>query len=395
LALCITINFYSFGNANISGPKLTKNKELSKSLYSTISDLVKTKNLPPITDLPKRILEENDKTNNFRYLFPTLINSSIIFHYQDKYLKKMVDLILMELFNLTSFGNSEYLCKSISDNPYHFQNQFGFSSYQIAQMVFNECVKKGATLTEFGNRIFEKEYVFVLVPDIHFPFTGWTTKTNTTYIFINPNTELGDIILAIVHELAITFDSKSFIDPITFAKSKDPSLKTSLIINQKNYEQNRTLLILASVPEFSYALAHLRANAIQQKIVNEIIGHKLVKINVENEFKNMILTIHNLFSEFPNLKLSTNAPGVKLTAPNFNWSEAEKILISDSSVLILPSNKEIKLFDYLTQPEFSFNTFNSLFSAGPGCNYCGGALIEPDRSIWNEKWLEKLRALNE
>jgi hypothetical protein len=339
----------------------------------------------------RRNLKEGAKgilgATSFENNFPDLKNAARLNHLDNTYLQSFIDQALKQIFSLKSLRDTNILCKVLPIQFEQFGLQFGITSRSLADSLFLECLKKNpyAIKSFFGNQIAMKEYIFIKSP-VGFPFSGWTDTANTTYLFINDNTTWGDVVLAMIHELAIGMDSKMNLDYIRFLMQQGPG--AYLIEDWQN------LFKISTLPEISYAFSAMRANRIMHLAITEIVGQGTIEINQEDTLENEFTQLVHSMQAW-HLRSSENSVAaayktgivnqVRAAYPDIN--DAIKIIVnSKEQYSIANEEDEMDFLTFMAKPLIGSKSFDTMKANGPGCGYCGTSYSPEIIQTWNKKW---------
>jgi hypothetical protein len=319
--------------------------------------------------------------------FPDLKNAASLNHLNNSFLQNFVDQALKQIFSLKSLRDANILCKVLPMEAEQFGLQFGITSRSVADSLFMECLKKNpdAIKSFFGNQIALKEYIFVKSP-VGFPFSGWTDTANTTYLFINDKTTWGDVVLAMIHELAIGMDSKMNFDYIRFLKLQGPG--ASPIEDWKN------LFKITTLPEISYAFSAMRANRIMHLAIAEIAGQPTIDTNqdvsLEKEFTELVHSMQawNLPSDNNTFVGAYRSRIINLARASYlDIDEAINTIVnSKEKYEVANEEEEMDFLTFMTKPLIGSKSFDTMKANGPGCGYCGTSYSPETIQTWNKIW---------
>jgi hypothetical protein len=339
---------------------------------------------------------------SFDEMFPDLKNNFRISHSQNQQLKNIIDIIIQTIYALPQSSDNSGFCAALPSNASIYQRQLGVSTVEIASKIYQSCKDRGAVRSTQGTQIFEKKFVFVKIENDSFLLSGWSNNINTSYLFIKPKTTLGDLVLAIVHEMYISQDPKLFETSISmnlrFLRKNSGSC-SSITDEECSFEfdshsESHQLLLKADLPEVAFTFATMRGNEMERRVLNEIL-------NLENPIERPELKIEfsKIFDQLPaTIKQSQQVSlfnqnsllirAAKKRYLNEGLEEIKKYFVDFSHNFILPDGSETDFMLYMATPEFSLYSFEKTTATGPGCTYCGGSYTPEVKQKWEQRWSE-------
>lgn len=443
LLLLILLNCSYFGQASeipTVAPSLDSNHapfntSNSQSIYELLES-IQSQNEITKSDNNIDLLNESYGTNNntFDKIFPMLKNSFKISQFQNPKLQNIIDKTIQVIYDLPNSSNQFGFCStipallnfefnfdlsqnlSLHKNETNNQNasedlnpsiefyrkQLGVSTPEIARKIYLQCLERGSIKTPFGTQLLKKNYVFVKVSDPDFFLSGWTNNVissgrgvNLTHLFIKPKTTWGDLVLAIIHEMYITNDSKLFINYGDIAhkykktdKSSCPQFSTgSCVVTYNIKNESNKMLRMASLPEIAYTFSIMRAKEIERKVLSELTRTSITRPDLREEFEKIYSKIPQYIDTTGKDSLLDIDIDYSATAKEQfpDLEAAKKYILDANNKFILPDNSEVDFVEFMSTPEFALRS-HEVLSTGPGCGYCGGAFAPEIKNDWDQYW---------
>jgi hypothetical protein len=294
------------------------------------------------------------------FLFPTLkINepTQVINLYDSPPWQNAINILLKNIYTSNQNENllKNFLCKSIHHES-QISRTLGITDPEVVRKIYTQCLNHMGYLTE-SNQYLTKFYVIVKIEeDDKFPYTGWTSESNITFLFIKKNTTWADLTASLIHELAVVTDSKSSHNH--FWTDRD--------------DQKIKLILSTQCTAIKSALITLRANKLMMAGLGKTIfpiQDAIQRDQDKENFKSLV----NLYSNWNNYSNETLSAGEY----KYNCNQLDKIAddIVNSKIELRTIQGEVvkDFFNYLTTPEIASKSIYSHGAHGPGCGYCGGS----------------------
>ncbi len=287
------------------------------------------------------------------------------------------------------------LC-STAGNALNLHYSMGLSP-ETAMKIANTCDASGSTI----NKNFRRQYTVVYDKEHKIHFDSWTNKSGMTYLVFDKNVSYEKIKLMIVHELAISLDSKFKILSIGYLRhnSQGKPISMNLDVSVMN------AFIYSLRNDFSHAFAISRANNFEKLFLNQKMTSAIDHQECIIDFKKNLNFIQNTqTSDF--VKKTTHDVLASLID---QMDDADSNKFDDSNYdehFNMITNSNLKLKDnnlglisfcqYMSVPMFSTNSYYNMLANGPrprtggGWGDDGGGDSSGDASALVEKDLLKL-----
>lgn len=317
--------------------------------------------------------------------FPQLNSAAQYYHRDNIYWGYIINTLIAHILDLKSVGSKERFCKSLPLATEQFALQYGFTKTSIAKINHQKCFAKNpnAPISWFGNQLSMKDYLVIAVEE-RFPYSGWTDSSNTTYLFIKPSTTWGDLVTAIIHEIAVGMDGKMFRGPM------DDMLyyQMSGDFDEESFVELRGLVERSFVPTLSYTFSAMRANRIMLEAIKEVSGNDDI-IETESpdiEFRRIFNIMKSNIKTFESPEQTHSLAQIQAAKYIDIDTAADFILKSKTQYPFGQNQEPIDFLTYMATPRIGKRTGNTTGSNGPGCGYCGGSFKPTIEETWNTKW---------
>jgi hypothetical protein len=273
--------------------------------------------------------------------------------------------------------------------------EFGGVSVDKAIELMNSCRLPKEQMQAIGRvQSFTKEYLFIFNPlaseylrTESIRPASWTDTENLTYIFLTPEMTYTDLVLSILHEVAIQSDQKSQLMPTTHL------MLTGVGVN----EEEELALRLASLNSINLTFSTLRALALERLLfVNgdlQQLSSQEQTSDCEVEFRKTYRFVKKLADRYTKLNQSSSfasgiyqlvADNVAEFAQSHGFTSEEKVLeyifkakIRYQSGILFDS--ETSFCEYMRTPHLSKHKHRTMAGHGPRPPIVGGAVTGTDK----------------
>lgn len=326
-----------------------------------------------------------DPSVMFRSIFPEFENWQTLSARNNPTLQRWIDEAFFIYFQ--SAPIRKVLCY-LYTNADSLSN-FGGVSVARAKELMKACegVTGAETPPPSHVQSFEKEFLFLFAKSNEdYPTTApirpssWTDMANVTYLFVTPETRFSDLVLSILHEIAIQSDAKSKMGLVEY------KLMTSIDLDQDEIN----LFKLASIDSIDLTFATMRAFEVEKHLLvglGSLSNKPLSSENCAEAFNQTFAYVSKLAHRY-SAKMQTQflrsarnwniSSKMEAFAKSLNLRTEREIIdfLMKSKIRTTPGlfyDGKSSFCEFMTSPHLANKKYLTLSSHGPRPSVVGGA----------------------